>query len=342
MSVRAELFHGDASEWDTFVTSMPSGGGYHTHAWRAILERSFGHKSYWLAARVQGTLSGVLPLVHMKSLLFGNFLVSLPFVTYGGVLCRDTASARVLLEAAEELRARLGARHVELRHGDTELDLPAKRHKVAMMLPLDKDEQAMWSGFNAKVRNQVRKAQKAGLLVQWGGSELLDDFYQVMVRNMRDLGTPVYSRDFFGNVLNGLPQNTRLVVLRSQKNAVAAGLLYHHGTTLEIPWASSIRDFNSLCPNNLMYWESIRHGVTLGMNRFDLGRCSPGGGPFRFKEQWGAKPEGLAWHYLLPKDGTVPNLTNQNPKYSLAIDIWQRLPLAVTRVIGPPIVRCIP
>ncbi|MDP3431307.1 MAG: FemAB family PEP-CTERM system-associated protein, partial [Desulfomicrobium sp.] len=297
---------------------------------------------YMLSTRVKGALSGVLPLVHMKSLLFGNFLVSLPFVTYGGLLCRDADSERVLLESAEELRARVGARHVELRHGDAELDLPAKRHKVAMLLPLATDEQAMWTGFNAKVRNQVRKAQKEGLAAQWGGGELLGEFYEVFVRNMRDLGTPVYSRDFFANVLDGLPHNTRLVVVRSRGKAVAAGLLYHHGTTLEIPWASSIRDFNSLCPNNLMYWECIRHGIALGLSRFDLGRSTPGAGTFKFKEQWGAKPEVLAWHYLLPKGGTLPNLTNQNPKYSLAIDMWQRLPLPVTRLIGPPIVRCIP
>jgi FemAB-related protein (PEP-CTERM system-associated) len=343
MSARAEIFQGDASEWDAFVTTMPGAAGYHGYAWRAILERSFGHKSYMLAARVKGALSGVLPLVHMKSLLFGNFLVSLPFVTYGGLLCRDADSARVLLESAEELRARLGARHVELRHGgDSELDLPAKRHKVAMMLPLAKDEQVMWTGFNAKVRNQVRKAQKAGLEAQWGGRELLGEFYEVFVRNMRDLGTPVYSMDFFANVLAGLPHNTRLVVLRAQGKAVAAGLLYHHGTTLEIPWASSIRDFNNLCPNNLMYWECIRHGITLGLGRFDLGRSTLGAGTFKFKEQWGAKPEGLAWHYLLPKGGTLPDLTNKNPKYSLAIEMWQRLPLPVTRFIGPAIVRCIP
>ena len=344
MSARAEIFQGDASEWDAFVGSMPGAAGYHSHAWSAVLEKSFGHKNYMLAARVNGALGGVLPLVHMKSLLFGNFLVSLPFVTYGGLLCRDADAGRVLLECADDLRARVGARHVELRHtGEAAgLDLPAKRHKVAIVLPLAGDEDAMWTGFNAKVRNQVRKAQKAGLEVQWGGAELLDEFYAVFVRNMRDLGTPVYARDFFANVLAGLPESTRIIVLRLQGKAVGAGLLYHHGKTLEIPWASSIRDFNSLCPNNLMYWESIRHGVALGLERFDLGRSTPGAGTFKFKEQWGAKQEALAWHYLLPAGEKLPDLTNRNPKYSLAIEMWQRLPLPVTRLIGPPIVRCIP
>jgi FemAB-related protein (PEP-CTERM system-associated) len=342
MSVCTEIFQGAAADWDRFVASMPCAAGYYSHAWRTILERSFGHETHFLAARTNGVMTGVLPLVHMRS-IFGNFLVSLPFVTYGGLLCRDQASSEALLEAAEDLRSRLGAHHVELRHTlAVNPDLPARRHKVAMVLALAQSEGEMWTGFNAKVRNQVRKAQKAGLETVWGEEELLDEFYAVFVRNMRDLGTPVYARSFFANILAGLPGVTRIVLIRRQGKPAAAGLLYWHGETLEIPWASSIRDYNSLCPNNLMYWESIRHALRLGLRRFDLGRSSFGSGTFRFKEQWGAKPETLQWHYLLPSGAKLPNLSNSNPKFSMAIRLWQRLPLAMTRALGPLIVRDIP
>lgn len=343
MSVRVEQFQGDPREWDAFVAAAPGASGYHGYAWRGVLEQSFGHPSYYLAAREQGALSGVLPLVHMKSMLFGNFLVSLPFVTYGGLLSRSETSGHALLQAAEELRTKLGARHVELRHtGECELELPAKRHKVAMVLPLSGDEDQMWGSVGVKARNQVRKAQKSGLEPVWGGAELLDDFYAVFVRNMRDLGTPVYARSFFATVLAGLPEQTRIVVIRTNGQPTAAGLLFWHGETLEIPWASSIRDYNPLCPNNLMYWEAIRHGLSVGLKRFDLGRSTPGAGTYKFKEQWGAKPEPLAWHYILPQGESLPDLTNQNPKFSLAIEAWRRLPLPMTRLIGPSIVRCIP
>jgi len=343
MSLRAEVFQGEAGEWDAFVSAAPGSSGYHRIVWRDILQRSFGHRPVYLACREGGAITGVLPLIHMQSRLFGSFLVSLPFVTYGGLLCRDKAGAEALLALAAELRDRLGARHVELRHaGGTELDLPDRRHKVAMVLSLDGGEEEMWKGFGAKVRNQVRKAGKAGLEAVWGGAELLDDFYAVFVRNMRDLGTPVYARSFFARVLDSLPHATRLVAVRLAGRPVAAGLLYRHGETLEIPWASSIRDFNSLCPNNLMYWEAIRHGLGNGLKRFDLGRSTPGAGTYRFKAQWGAEPQELRWHYILPQGAAMPDLTNQNPKFSLAISLWKRLPLPVTRVIGPGIVRCIP
>lgn len=343
MSVKVEQFHGDPHEWDTFVDASQFASGYLGYAWRGILEKSFGHRSYYLAAREGGALSGVLPLVHMKSLLFGNFLVSLPFVTYGGVLSRSETAIRALLDAAEDLRRRLGARHVELRHtGECALELPVRRHKVAMVLTLSDNEERMWGSIGVKVRNQVRKAQRSGLEAVWGGTELLDDFYTVFVRNMRDLGTPVYARDFFTAVLDGLPLQTSIISIRKDGRPAAAGLLYWHGGTLEIPWASSIRDYNTLCPNNLMYWETIRHGMSLGLKRFDLGRSTPGAGTFKFKEQWGARPEPLAWHYILPQGASLPDLTNQNPRFSLAIAAWRRLPLPMTRLIGPSIVRCIP
>jgi FemAB-related protein (PEP-CTERM system-associated) len=343
MSLRTEVFQGEPAEWDAFISSCHGASGYHCYAWRGILEQSFGHRPVYLACRDGEDLVGVLPLVHMKSRLFGNFLVSLPFVTYGGLLCRDEAAAQALLGLAAEIRRRSGAKHVELRHcGDADPGLPDRRHKVAMVLPLAGGEEGMWKGFGAKVRNQVRKAKKAGLEAVWGGIELLDDFYTVFVRNMRDLGTPVYAKTFFAHVLEGLPGQTSLVAIRLAGRPVAAGLLYWHGETLEIPWASSIRDYNSLCPNNLMYWEAIRHGLALGLKRFDLGRSTPGAGTYRFKEQWGARPQELRWHYILPQGAELPDLTNQNPKFSLAINVWRRLPLPLTRLIGPGIVRCIP
>ncbi len=341
-SVRVEAFRGTPGTWDRFVASV-SGSGYFPHAWRGILGRGMGHDSHYLSAWVGMELRGILPLIHMRSRLFGNFLVSLPFVTYGGLLCRDEPSGAALLAAAEELRQGLGAAYVELRHASgVDPGLPARTHKVAMVLPLGAGEDAMWRGFDPKVRNQVRKAEKSGLRVVRGGRELLDDFYAVFVRNMRDLGTPVLGKSFFANVLWAFPQNSCLLSVRLGNRVVAAGLLYWHGDVLEIPWASSIRDHNRLCPNNLLYWEAIRIGLGLGLARFDLGRSSPGAGTFRFKEQWGARPEPLHWHYLVPPGRQLPDLTPTNPRYALAIGAWRKLPVPLTQFVGPAVVRCIP
>ena len=337
-------FQGDAAEWDGYVGAHPDGLNYHQYGWMKVIRDSFGHVTAGLIARDEnGTVRGVLPLVRMKSRLFGNFIVSVPFVNYGGLLTDSVETAKLLIAAAVELRDRCGARHVELRHLREEpLPLACKRHKVTMLLPLADDPEQQWKGFNAKLRNQVRKAEKSGLSARFGGVELLDDFYEVFVRNMRDLGTPVYGHRFFEQVLSVFPDSTRIIAIYLDGMVVAAGIASWYRETLEVPWASSNKDFKTLCPNNLLYWEAIRFAIGEGFRTFDFGRSTPGEGTYKFKEQWGAQPHPLFWQYALRHGESLPELNPDNPKYALAIRVWQRLPLWVTRLIGPCIVRNIP
>jgi serine/alanine adding enzyme len=337
-------YQGDALSWDRYVDLHPEGINYHRYGWRRVITESFGHSSYYLMARDRDNVArGVLPLVHLKSRLFGNVLVSLPFFNYGGLLTDSAEASTALLETAVTLRDRLGATHLELRHlQEMPLDLVCKRHKVTMLLPLASDPDTQWRRFNAKLRNQVRKAQKSGLTVRWGGVELLDDFYEVFVRNMRDLGTPVYDRRLFETVLRTFPDSTEIIGVYLEGSVVAAGLASGYRETLEIPWASSNKDFRTLCPNNILYWEAISHAIEKGFRTFDFGRSTPGEGTFRFKEQWGAVPHPLFWQYALKMGETLPELSPDNPKYDLAIKVWQRMPLWITRILGPSIVRNIP
>lgn len=342
--ITVATYEGDSGAWDRYVDAHPEGLNYHRYGWRQALTESFGHPSYYLMARDgDGAVRGVLPLVHLKSRLFGNVLVSVPFVNYGGLLTDTPEAATALLDAAVALREQLGAAHLELRHRrDVPLGLACRQHKVTMLLPLAPDPEAQWRQFNAKLRNQVRKAEKSGLTARWGGEELLDDFYEIFVRNMRDLGTPVYSRRLFAAVLSTFPDKSRIIGVYQGERVVAAGFASWYRTTLEIPWASSNKDFKTLCPNNLLYWEAIRYAIDQGFHTFDFGRSTPGEGTYKFKEQWGAQPHPLSWHYALRSGGQLPELNPDNPKYALAIRAWQRLPLWVTRLLGPPIVRNIP
>ena len=344
MTMQVHEYAGNSVEWEAYVSAHPDATNYHRVGWKEVVERSFGHESRYLTARDDGgNLCGILPVFRMKSLLFGNFLVSLPFFNYGGLLCSDDVAREVLLDAAETVLRDTGAAHLELRHlRDHDPHLPTKRHKVTMLLPLEQDAELQWRGFNPKLRNQIRKAEKSGLKASWGGVELLDGFYDVFVRNMRDLGTPVYGRSFFESICRIFPESTRIIEIRQGEQVVAAGIASWFRKTLEIPWASSNRDFKALCPNNLLYWEAIRFAIGKGFQTFDFGRSTVGEGTYKFKEQWGAQPHPLFWQYLLRPGESLPELNPHNPKYAMMIRFWQRLPLWVTRIIGPKIVRNIP
>jgi FemAB-related protein (PEP-CTERM system-associated) len=332
----------DRAEWDAFVETRPEAAGYHEWAWRGVFERTFGHACVYLLARqgAAGPVVGVLPLVEIRSWMFGRTLTSLPFVNFGGVLAESDDVAQALVDEAASLAKARGCRHVELRHIARRFtSLPCKQHKVTMRLPL---ETGMWERIDRKARNQVRKAEKSGLTVVRGGAELLPEFYTVFARNMRDLGTPVYAQALFANALAAFPDRARLIVVRLKDQPVAAGFTYRTRAMIEIPWASSIRDFNSLCPNHMLYWHAIESAIADGCEVFDFGRSTPDEGTFKFKEQWGAKPVPLHWEYWLAAGGDVPDQSPKNPKFRIAIEGWRRLPLWLANAIGPRIVREIP
>src|SRR4029453_15754768 len=207
----------------------------------------------------------------------------------------DVVAQRLVDEAARIAR---GYRcHVELRHVGRRFDrLPCKQHKVAMVLPL---ALGIWDRLDRKVRNQIRKAEKSGLTVTRGGAELLPEFYAVFARNMRDLGTPVYAQRFFQEVVAAFPERARIIVVRLGPQPIAAGLTYRTRNGIEVPWASSIREHNALCPNHLLYWHAIDTAVNEGCITFDFGRSTPHEGTYKFKEQWGATPVPLHWEYVL-------------------------------------------
>ena len=331
---------GDRDLWEAFVNARGDAAGYHAWDWQSVFTRAFGHQCVYLMARSGARVEGILPLVQIKSLIFGNTLTSLPFLNYGGVMADTTDAAEALVHAAGEEARRRRCGHVELRHVEPQFPArPCKRHKVSMRLGLGNH---LWDGLDRKVRNQIRKAEKSGLVVERGGAALVGDFYTVFARNMRDLGTPVYSRRLFEEVLGTFPDRSQLHIVRLNGEPVAAGFTYRTSQMVQLPWASSIREFNSLCPNVLLYWDAIQFSQESFAKVFDMGRSTPGEGTFKFKAQWGAEPVQLHWEYPLASEHELPNLSPANPKYHRAIALWQRLPIGVTRTVGPMIVRTIP
>ncbi len=331
----------DREAWDRFVLSHPDASGYHEWVWRDIIQRAFGHHAHYLMERgPDGAIAGVLPIIEIRSALFGRSFTSLPFVNFGGVVASSDAVAAALLDEAGRLAASHGVKHVELRHIGRRFEhLPCRQHKVTMRLPLSP---GMFERIDRKARNQVRKAEKSGLTVTRGGPDLIDAFYRVFARNMRDLGTPVYSRRLFHEVMGALPGRARIILVSLKDVPVAAGLTIRTRDLIEIPWASSIRDYNSMCPNHLLYWHAIETAAAEGVATFDFGRSTPGEGTFKFKEQWGAQPVPLHWEYWLAAGGTLPDQSPKNPKFRLMIDTWKRLPLWLANAAGPRIVKNIP
>jgi FemAB-related protein (PEP-CTERM system-associated) len=328
---------------EAYVAAHPLAAAYHRPAWLDVIRSSFGRPVMCLVAESGDKVVGTLPLVLFSSRLFGRFAVSMPFLNYGGVLADDAGSERALLNHAIQVTREAGGSHLELRHRRQHFaDLTPVRHKVAMTLHLESSPDRQWRALDRKVRNQVRKGEKSGLRAAHGGLDLVGDFYEVFARNMRDLGTPVCTVRFFHAVLSRFPETSRIFVVRAAGRPVAASVVHWHRNTIEVPWASALREYHSVCANVMLYWQMVRFAIDRGLGVFDFGRSTPGGGTFHFKKQWGAEPTPLVWEYWTAEGRSVPRLNPANPRFSLAIRAWQRLPVALATRIGPLIVRHIP
>jgi serine/alanine adding enzyme len=333
----------EAQLWEQFVENHAECSNYHRWGWKQVIENSFHWPTYYLMLEEADGIRGILPLVWQRSRMFGSFLTSLPFLNCGGVVAETKAAKDALAAEAIALAKRLRVKYLELRHRmDPELGLPVKTHKVAMVRPTEPDPEKMWAALPHKVRTDIRKAINSGLAADFGGRELLDDFYGVFARNMRDLGTPVYSRILFSEILRVFPGDTYICVVRHEGRPVAASFLLGYLATLEAGWSSSLYDYISMKPNMFLYWKILCFAGERGYRLFDFGRSSIGSGTHRFKKQWGAKEVPLCWVYWVPDGADLPELNNQNPRYQFAIRLWQKLPVSVTKLIGPSIVKCLP
>ena len=335
---------GDAqrSAWDEFLRGRAGASFYHLYDWRTVNERSLGHAcEYLVATRADGDIAGVLPLTMLRTRLFGRILCSMPFVNYGGPVADDAATAQALTDRAAQRAAELGADYLELRCAAAlDTQMPVSLRKVSLTVELKPDPEALFKSFSQKHRKNVRRAQKNELAVRAGGLELLDDFYAVIERSWRDLGTPLYSRDYFQSVVETFPRNTRLYSCRAGDTPVAVALIGMYEGTVEGMWAGARRaDLRHLQANYVLYWEMMRDACVRGYTRFTSAAPPPTPAPRSSRTKWNAESQQLYWYFHRPDGGAMPALNVDNPKYQLAIAAWRRLPLWVTRIVGPRIAR---
>ncbi len=377
----------DIPAWDAYVHAHPQATLYHLSGWKNIIEKTYGHKTYYLmvikntpqpptnssnpmnsnnSMNPSNSIVGLLPLVHLKHFLFGNSLISIPFFDLGGTLADSEETEKALLSEAINLAQELKVNSIELRHTQplswlnkinssnssnpttpsnssnpinpiNTLTIVTKSQKVRMLLHLPQSSEILMKSFKSKLRSQINKPMKEGLYSKVGGSELLEDYYHVFCINMRDLGSPVHSKKLIRHVLEEFPDKSRIVIVYKDNQPVACSFVVSFKETLENPWASALRKYSDLSPNMLLYWTMLKYACENGLKYFDFGRSSPGEGTYKFKEQWGARPKPLYWHYISLDGQPLDADASEKSKFEKAIHYWQKLPVPVTKILGPMI-----
>ena len=391
MSINVETIQQtDTPTWDAYVHAHPHATLYHLSGWQKVIEKTYGHKTYYLIANKKdqqpvihksqqsvgdssnpiNTMSpknpivGILPLVLIKHFLFCNSLISIPFFDLGGILADSDDAEKALLYETMKLGQKLKVNNIELRHlnplsgladspqlkaisskyfpinhqlSPKSLLIQTRSHKVRMLLDIPGSSEVLMKSFKSKLRSQIKKTLKEGLKSKVGGLELLDNFYDVFLINMRDLGSPVHSKKLIRNVLEKFPGSAKIVVVYKDDQPMACSVVLGFKDTLENPWASALRKYSKLSPNMLLYWTMLEYACDNDFSCFDFGRSSPDESTYKFKEQWGAKPTPLHWHYISLNGKPIDEETSEKTKFDKAIQCWQKLPVPITRIIGPKI-----
>lgn len=333
----------DINAWQEYVSKQKRCSIYHQYVFRTVIDKTMGHNSHYLIARdANKQVKGIFPAIELNSRLFGHSLVSIPFFNYGGPIAEDESIENLLITAMAKIAKTQGAESIEIRDAYPRKGYPVKDHKVSMLLALPDSAESLWKGIGSKVRAQVKKADEHQPSIRFGKKELLSDFYQVFAINMRDLGTPVYGKSFFESIITEATDAATLAVVYINNQPVSCAFLLGDKDTLEIPWASTLRKANRSNANMHMYWKILEFACNHGYAYFDFGRSSKEASTYKFKKQWGAKALPLYWHYWLNENQDLPQVNPDNPKFRLLINVWRRLPVWLTKIIGPLVVKYIP
>lgn len=335
----------DQKQWDAYVLNHPDATPYHLYAWRQAIGDAYGHQSEYLVARKDEQIMGLLPLVHLRLAPFINQLVSLPFCDAGNCLADDEQAQVSLLEQALRYRQEKGAATLHMR-GSL---LPAKNNpiqlstidtgKVRMLLELPTASDVLFGSFKSKIRSQIRKAEKNGVVFRWGDSSDIAAAYSVFAKNMHELGSPVHAKAILEAVLLRYGQSARMGLVEYEDRVIGMGVILFTKKSVSIPWASTLRAYNRLAPNMILYWNLLKYSADHGYQCFDFGRSTTGEGTFKFKQQWGAKPEPLVWYEAIRNQpGRMNRSTSSWPKDRRRLaNLWRKLPENVAVLLGPPL-----
>jgi FemAB-related protein (PEP-CTERM system-associated) len=338
----SELQQGGEDDWDRFVSTSPAGTFFHLSGWRTVVEKSLGRRTFCLTARDEGGIRGVFPISWVRSRIFGDCLVSTPLAVYGGICANDREAYFGLLAAGRDLADRLGVQYLEMRNFTEPFptDLPGRDLYVTFTQDLTPGPEKLMQALPRDTRYAVRKSIKAGL--EWTENLTLGEFYEIYARSVHRLGTPVFSKKLFEVLRSEFPGHCRLFGVRKGSQAIAGVLCLYFRDRVLPYYAGALPDFYKDSPNNFMYWSLMAQSCKEGFKVFDFGRSKRDTGSFHFKSAWSMEVTQLPYRYYLARAKEVPHMSPVDAKFQLPVRLWKQMPFALTKIIGPQLIRRIP
>lgn len=334
-----ELDVSNRTRWDAFVQQCPGATFFHLSAWKWLMEDVFGHRTRFVMTEQEGQVTGVLPLVQVKSRLFGHSVVSLPFCVYGGAATQDDDAKALLHDEAVRFTEHCGAEYLELHNRTPQCDdWPSQDLYVTFRKEILPEVDANMLAIPRKQRAMVRKGIKAGLRSELDDS--VDRFFDLYADNVHRHGTPPFPKRYFSELKRVFGDACEVLIVVDAGGRPVSGVMSFYFRDEVLPYyAGDLFDARDLAANDFKYWELMRRACERGLRVFDYGRSKRGTGSFDFKKNWGFEPEPLHYEFKLLRRAEVPQNNPLNPKYQLFIKTWRHLPRPLANFLGARLVR---
>jgi FemAB-related protein (PEP-CTERM system-associated) len=328
----------DSVRWDLFVMNHPEATFFHRSGWKTVIEKAFGHRTWFLYAEKNGELQGILPLAEVRSLLFGHSLSALPFCVYGGVVAENNLVREQLELAAQELAEQLKVDYLEFRNfHSVHADWPRKDLYVTFRKEIDPDVERNMLAIPRKQRAMVRKGVKYGLVSEIDQS--IDRFFYAYSNSVHRLGTPVFAKKYFRLLKDVFAEDCELLTIVKDGKTISSVMSFYFRDEVLPYYGGGTEEARQFAANDFMYWELMRNSCEKGLKVFDFGRSKRNSGSYSFKANWGFEPQPLHYEYRLIHSSAIPDHNPSNPKYQFFIKAWQKIPLTIANLIGPHIVK---
>lgn len=263
--------------------------------------------------------------------------VSLPFSDFCQPLFHDKDDFKKVFEFAIEI-AHVNKWDLIIIRGDApfEQTVPLADTYYRHILPLCKDDQAIFKTFRNTTQRNIKKAIKSNVSVTFDSTyRSMQEFYRLNCLARRSHGLPSQPHFFFDNFYRSIIEkgHGEVALARHNGKVVSASVYLHFGAKVSFKYGASDPRMTDTNANYLIMWEAIRRSNAAHYDTFCFGRTEADHkGLLQFKLGWGTEQITIKNYAYSVKNGTF--VASKLKTSGIYNTVFRRMPLPMLKTLS--------